>query len=142
MSANERSAPATGTDPSENAAAKLQNLTAETTATPALPALLTLQQLNRLLRDEGIARADESLDGWTRSCWQTGIAYWASTGWEFTADEVRALGVPDPANPNAVGAQFMAAARAGLIRPMGFVQSRRPSRHGAWLRQWVGGDAA
>lgn len=142
MSASERPAPATETGPSENAAAKLQNLDAENSAAGQNSALDALQSLNRSLREEGMARANDALDAWTRGCWQTAIGYWASTGWPFTADEVRELGVPDPQNPNAVGAQFMAAARAGLIRPVGFVQSRRPSRHAAWLRQWVGGEAA
>jgi hypothetical protein len=112
------------------------------TASPQHPSLNTLQALNQQLRDEGIARAAAALDSWTRSCWQVGIAYWASVGRPFGADEVRELGVPEPSSNGAVGAQFVAAANAGLIRPVGFVQSRRPSRHRSWQRQWIGSEAA
>lgn len=126
MTASERPAPATGTGPSENVAAKL-GLAGQSSAAR---------------RDHGIARADESTDAWTRSCWQTAINYWASTGVPFGADECRELGVPEPKSPGAVGAWFYAACRRGVIKPHSFVQSVRPSRHRSWQRQWIGADAA
>lgn len=100
----------------------------------------TLAELSRRLRDEGIARADGATDPWTKSCWQTAISYWASTGLPFGADECRELGVPEPSSPGAVGALFLSNCRAGLIKPVGFVQSRKASRHASWQRQWIGGD--
>ena len=139
MSASKRPAPPQVAGPAEVAAKT--SLCAHSRAPRAESTPATLAALGEKLRDEGIARADGSLDTWTRSCWQTAINYWASTGLPFGADECRELGVPEPTSPGAIGAIFMANSRAGIIQPAGFVQSRRPSRHASWQRQWVGGDA-
>ena len=37
---------------------------------------------------------------------------------------------------NAVGAKITAAAKAGLIEPVDYVKSKRPSSHGAVIRVW------
>lgn len=103
--------------------------------------LATLETLAKLLRDEGIVRANEAADPWWASCFDTAVAYLASTGIPFTADDCRDL-VPPPRHPNQVGARFNAAAKAGVIRQAGYALSRSRSRHAGVLRRWVGCDAA
>lgn len=99
--------------------------------------LASLAKLGRLLRDEAIARANDAVDPWWKSCADTAIAYLASTGLEFTADDLRAL-VPAPDHPARVGAHFSAAMKAGLIRPTGYAISKSTTRHAGVLRSWVG----
>lgn len=59
----------------------------------------------------------------------------AADGIEFTADHLIEL-VGEPASPNAIGAVFGKASRAGLIRMVGVSTSRRISRHGGLQRVW------
>ncbi len=99
--------------------------------------LATLETLAKLLRDEGIAQANDARDPWWSSCMDTAIAYLASTGIPFSADDCRDL-VPAPSSPNQVGARFRSAYTAGRIRPVGFALSRSRSRHAGVLRLWVG----
>lgn len=103
--------------------------------------LATLESLSRLLRDEAIARANDNADQWWKSCMDTAIAYLASTGVPFTADDCRDLHVPSPDHPARVGARFSAALKAGLIRQTGYAISRSSTRHAGVLRTWVGCDA-
>jgi hypothetical protein len=91
-----------------------------------------------LLRDEGIALADESGDAWWRPCASTALLYFASLDQPFSADDVLTLvGMPD--RPNQVGAVFPAAVVAGTIIPVGYVLSTRPSRHRGVQRLYRGG---
>lgn len=69
----------------------------------------------RTLRDLGVAIADENADDWWKSTADQAIDHLASLGRPFSADDVRALGVPDPASPRAWGARFLTASRQ-LIR--------------------------
>ncbi|GAB3349977.1 hypothetical protein [Modestobacter lapidis] len=125
----------------ESAAAKPQVLAADCRASGDSSARLTLDELNRLLQDEKLQATFESADKWTRSCWSTAIEHLAASGVPFCSDTCREIGAPEPSHPNHIGAFFMAAAKAGIIRPVGFIQSTRRQRHAAWMRQWVGGDA-
>lgn len=134
MSANERPAPATGTGPSENAAAKLHNLKHEVSA-PASNAALCAA-----LRDYGIHQANENADAWWKSCADRAIEYLAASGHPFSADQVQAL-IPAADHPCRMGGRFHAAVHAGVVRPVGYVLSERPSRHRGVQRQYVGGDA-
>jgi len=93
--------------------------------------------LSRLLRDEGIARANGNCDAWWASCFDAAVGYFASTGIPFSADDIREL-IPAADHPNRVGARFHAANRAGLIEPTGFALSRARSRHAGVLRTWRG----
>ncbi len=102
--------------------------------------LSTLEELGRLLRDEGLARANHNGDSWWKSCADTAITYLASTGMEFTADSLRDL-IPSPDHPARTGARFSAAMKAGLIRPTGYAISRSSTRHAGVLRTWVGCDS-
>jgi hypothetical protein len=56
---------------------------------------------------------------------------------ELTADDLRSL-VGTPPHPNAVGAVFSKAARAGLIRDTGrVVKSARPDAHSRKITVWA-----
>jgi hypothetical protein len=61
----------------------------------------------------------------------------AARGMTFSAEDVRDL-VGDPPTPNAFGAVFLQASRAGVIEPVGFVKSRRIQRHRSWTQTWRG----
>lgn len=122
--------------PSEAAAAK-PLLATRIRLDSDITRIATLEALAKLLRNEGIARANNNADQWWASCCDTAIAHLASTGVPFTADDVRDL-IPAPDHANRPGARFTAAARAGLIRPCGYALSRSRSRHAGVLRLWVG----
>lgn len=101
-------------------------------ADPALP---------EQLKEQGIAVANANAkQDWVRAADQA-IDQLAATGQPFTADDVRALGIPDPESPKAWGARFNTAARTGRIRRVGYVPSRRPSVHAHPIAQWVGAAA-
>lgn len=97
--------------------------------------------LSRLLRDNGIDLVDMAADNWWKEIVDDAIAYLAATGTPFTADDVRDLGIPDPHAPQAWGARFMAATRAGLIVRVGDASSRRPSVHAHRIGLYVGAEA-
>lgn len=139
MSADERPAPATGTGLSEIVAAKL-GLAPDPSRSLGSPASPTLARLSAALRDYGLARADENIDRWWRSCADAAIAHLAAGDRPFSADQVAAL-VPNPDHPCRWGARFSAALKAGVIRPVGYTVSARPSRHRGVQRLYVGGEA-
>ncbi len=94
--------------------------------------------LARLVRDEGIERANGNGSAWWRSCADAAIAYLASTGLPWSSDDLYDLGLPPADHPCRIGGAVHAAAKAGLIRQTGFALSRRRSRHAGVLRVWVG----
>ncbi len=128
--------PATGR-PSENATTR-KLLANDSRARRATSAPLTLTALSAALRDHGIHQADENTDSWWKSCADRAIDYLAATGEPFSADHVAAL-VPEPDHPCRWGARFHAAVRAGVVRPVGYVLSERPSRHRGVQRLYRGG---
>lgn len=137
---HEKGRPATERPSESRTAAKPPNLVLNGTGRGDSPAPVTLAELGKLLRDEGTARAAGNADRWWWSCATTGLLHLASVGTEFTADALPALGIPAPDHPNRVGALFIAASKAGVIRPVGFTTSGRRSRHAGVQRVWVGGD--
>jgi hypothetical protein len=128
--------------PSENpAAAKLPGSVIHSRACRTGSAPVTLAALSAALRDYGIHRADENTDAWWKSCADRAIDYLASLDQPFSADHVAAL-VPEPDHPCRWGARFHAAVHAGVIRPVGYVLSSRPSRHRGVIRLYRGGPSA
>lgn len=85
-----------------------------------------------------LGEVHDKADQWWKDCAWRAIETLAASGLPFTSHEVLDLGVPDPDHPNRWGALFRAADAAGLIRPIGYQQSTRPSRHGSVVRVWVG----
>lgn len=102
--------------------------------------ITTLAALSAALRDYNLTRADENTDAWWKSCADRAIDYLAAAGQPFSADHVQAL-IPPADHPCRIGARFHAAVRAGVIRPVGYVLSERPSRHRGVQRLYRGGVA-
>lgn len=85
-----------------------------------------------------LEQVHDQADDWWRSTAGRALQWWAQTGLEFDAFDLTELGVPDPDHPARWGALFRAAHTAGLIRPVGYRQSRRPTRSGGVCRIWQG----
>ena len=68
------------------------------------------------------------------------MGYLASSGREFTADDLRRLldQAGDPTTPNAYGGLLMTWSRRGAIRKTGYRCSTQPKRHGGVNAVWVG----
>src|SRR4051794_10928265 len=81
-------------------------------------AAATGAHLSRLLRDEGIARANENVDDWWRSCADAAIDNLAALGHSFSADVQRLI--PSPDSPCRMGARFYVAIRAGVVIPVAY----------------------
>lgn len=127
--------------PSEkSAAAKPLASAVQSRAQRTGSAPLTLAALSAALRDYGVAKANENADRWWTSCADRAIDYLAALDYPFSADHVAAM-VPDPDHPCRWGARFHAAVRAGVIRPVDYVLSERPSRHRGVQRLYRGGAA-
>jgi hypothetical protein len=89
-------------------------------------------------RGSGLDPAAANGDEWWRDSAERALAWWAESGTEFDAFDLTELGVPDPDHSARWGALFNAAANVGLIEPVGYRQSRRPTRHGGVCRVWRG----
>jgi hypothetical protein len=94
--------------------------------------------LGEALKEIGTTRADLAADPDWKATADAAIDQLAATGQPFTADDVRALGVPDPDSRKAWGARFLSASRAGRIIRVGYVPSKRPSVHAHPIAQWRG----
>lgn len=66
------------------------------------------------------------------------IEHLAKAGRPFTAADLDDLGVPAPDHSCRWGSVFAKAQALGLIRKVGYVQSRRPSRSYGICSQWGG----
>jgi hypothetical protein len=99
-------------------------------------------ELGVALRDQGVADADNSADEKWRADVDGAIRRLAARGEPFTADDVRALGVPDPASPKAWGGRFLAAAGAGVIERIGDRKSARPSVRAHRISVWQAKEAS
>ncbi|GAB3698520.1 hypothetical protein [Mariniluteicoccus flavus] len=86
--------------------------------------------------------AMENADDWWRDCATRALEHLAASGQTFDAYDLTELGVPDPDHPNRWGGLFQAATRADLIEPVGYRESRRPTRSGGVCRVWQGKAAA
>jgi len=63
----------------------------------------------------------------------------AKSGMTFTADTLRARGIPEPPkHPNQWGGLFTTAKHRGWITKADFSTSPRKSRHGGFLHAWRG----
>lgn len=92
----------------------------------------------RSVKAAGIARAEAGTDDWWKDCCDRAIAALAATGLPFQAADLADLGLPDADHPNRMGARFLAAARRGVIEPIGYAPSKRPSTACSAVRVWRG----
>jgi hypothetical protein len=90
-------------------------------------------------RDLGIELVLERRSAY-RSKVEDAIASLAASGREFGSDDVRTIAGDPPrgVSTNLTGALFIAASKAGLIRPVGFGYSARVVGHHNLTRRWVG----
>jgi hypothetical protein len=88
------------------------------------------------VRDVGAQTALDFASEWSGAAAKA-LRTLAAGGSAFSAEDVRDL-VGDPPTPNAFGALFLTASRAGLIEPVGIAKSRRIQRHSSWIRMWRG----
>ncbi len=98
----------------------------------------TQPQLGDAYKQLGMLRADVAASTSWKQDVDAAIVELAATGEPFTAEEVRELAGDPPDHPNAMGARFNAAARAGLIVRVGYRLARRASLHRHPIALWVG----
>ena len=91
-------------------------------------------------REVGMDQALLSVDEEYRESYMHAIELLARGGATFTADDVRSLAgdPPSTVSPNVLGALVNAAAKAGLIEPVGYLRSGRVIGHGNVLVSWRG----
>lgn len=77
-------------------------------------------------------------DSWWRDCATRAAVELAQRGTDFTADDLYALGVPEPDSTARVGSLFSALKRDGLITLVGLRSSTRAARNGGAVRVWRG----
>lgn len=91
--------------------------------------------LKAKIRGQSIATTAHPAD---RAKVEAAIRQLAATGQPFSANQCRPLhGVTGPV----VGAAFTAAAKAGLIRRVGYVTSTEPGTHAHPVAEWIGAAA-
>jgi hypothetical protein len=90
------------------------------------------------LRDAGVSSVTEHTPGEWRSAADQAIVALANKREPFTADDVRELVGDPPNHPNAMGARFLDAVRAGIIRQVGRSLPVRASRHASSVGLWIG----
>lgn len=90
----------------------------------------------RTARDEGMAQAEDAdASGWEKHLIDQAITAFAATGDPFSANDLRPL-LPDVRSA-LMGARFMAAAKAGLIRRVGFATSTKKNTHSKDVAMWI-----
>lgn len=78
-------------------------------------------------------------DDWWRSCATAAIETEARTGRTFQAyDLVEIYGLAEPSSSAQWGSLFRALHVAGVIKPVGYAQSKRPTVAGSACRVWIG----
>lgn len=87
-------------------------------------------------------RVVELGDDWWAAGVRAAIETLAAEGRDFTIEDVRALGVPEPDHSNRWGAALNSAALRGTITMVSLTRSRRASRHGGRIGIWRGTRAA
>lgn len=94
------------------------------------------------LKQHGMQLALDAQPDWAEQAYET-IKQLARQGMEFTSEDVLAItGLPSGGvgqhKNNASGAIMNKAARAGIIRKVGYDTAKRKESHGAVLRVWIG----
>lgn len=93
-------------------------------------------ELGLSLKAKGQARAISKADDWH----ELALEWLGDASGDFSADDlVEAIGLPNAVatnRNNAVGAAFTSARRLGLIRRVGWIQSRRAESHGRVVALW------
>ncbi|MEX2275245.1 MAG: hypothetical protein WEA10_06755 [Actinomycetota bacterium] len=96
----------------------------------------TLDRYAESLRDSGADAALRFADEW-RAKAERAIEYLIRTGTDFSSDDIRRI-AGDPPTPNALGAVFVNASKAGRIELVEYRRSQRLGRHAARVGVWRG----
>jgi hypothetical protein len=82
------------------------------------------------------------LDPWWADGALRAIETLAAAGVIFSVESLRVdpFSLPDPPHPSHWGAIFAKARTEGVIKPVGYIASRTPSRNGGVQRLWRGTD--
>ncbi len=98
----------------------------------------TTVEIAQALRDDMLERVDDATDDfWRRTC-DAGIRELARRGVVFQCADLLDLGVPEPEHPSRWGARLHAAAKAGVVEPVGAEPSRRVTVRASLVRTWRG----
>ena len=90
------------------------------------------------LRDEGAYRVSQNASQeWVAKA-DLAIAQMAALGGEFTAEHVRVIVGNPVGHPNVMGARFLHAAKAGIIKRVGYTRNSRASAHARVVSVWRG----
>jgi len=94
------------------------------------------------LKQQGMQLALDAQPEWAEQAYEA-IKQLARRGTEFTSEDVLAItGLPSGGvgqhKNNASGAMMNKAARAGIIRKVGYGTAKRKESHGAVLAVWIG----
>jgi hypothetical protein len=92
-------------------------------------------------RDEGTARVITNADDEARAVVEQVIRQFARRGVPFSSNDTRPY-LPDGIKPQLVGACFLRASTAGLIRGIGYERSTSVSTHGHPVAKWIGTGGA
>lgn len=92
--------------------------------------------LGEVERDLGLAVVEAGSDEWDRRVIDHLISDAADLGVPFSANLIRPF-LPALRSNNLIGQRFLTAARRGLIRRVGYVQSDDPGTHAHPIAQWV-----
>ena len=94
-------------------------------------------ELGLSLKTKGQARAIRGADDWH----EMALKWLSGAFGDFSADDlIEDIGLPNAVatnRNNAVGAAFTSARRLGLIRRVGWIQSRRAESHGRAIALWT-----
>ena len=85
-----------------------------------------------------VADNHDAADSWWRDSAERAVVELARRGTDFSAEDVLELGVPEPDKSCRWGSLFAAMKKAGVVRPVGWRTSRKPSRNSAVVRVWQG----
>lgn len=89
----------------------------------------------RALREQGVQRVEQSSGEWDRKVVDQAIKACAAKGRPFSANDCREL-LPPGIRRNLIGARFLAASRAGVIRRVGDVASSDAGTHAHRIGLW------
>lgn len=89
------------------------------------------------LRERGILQVNTNTPEDWKEQTDAIISWLASNKVEFTAEDVRPW-VGEPPHPNAWGARFAAAVKAGVIRHLCYRKAKRASAHARVLAVYIG----
>ena len=85
-----------------------------------------------------LAAVHANTDAWWLSCAEAALAELVKSRREFTTDDMRELGVPEPDHSCRWGSMLAAAKARGDVVKVDYRASKRPGRNGGIRAVWLG----